>query len=104
MTADPLTNPAFVIFSALLPILIALVKQEGFTEQQNTLIALACYVFTGLLAVPFSGLAFTLENVVAMISVATVVGSAAYNLFWAQLGSPSIEARIMRATSFLKAA
>ena len=67
----------------------------------NTLIALGCYVVIGILGALFSGYAFVLANVVATITVATVVGSAAYNLFWSQLGSPSIVARIQAAPSLV---
>jgi hypothetical protein len=102
MFQDPLTNTAFIIFAALCPMLIAVVKQQGWSSQVNSLVALGCYIVIGMLGALLSGYAFTLENVVPMITVGTVVGSAAYNLFWAQLGSPSIDARITAATSFVK--
>lgn len=104
---DPLTNPAFIIFSAVLPLLIAFVKQSGFSRQMNALIALACYIIVGIVAVFFSGEEMTVENAVGLITVATVVGSAAYNLVWNNLmadsdDDSSLDARLTDATSLYK--
>jgi O-antigen/teichoic acid export membrane protein len=101
---DPLTNPAFIIFSSLSPLLIAFVKQSGWSRQVNALIALACYVVVGILGMLLSGEALTLENAIQLIAVATVIGSAAYGLVWNNLGSEeqSLDERITDATSVVK--
>lgn len=108
---DPITsNPAFILFAALCPLLIAVIKQEGFSAQVNSVIALACYVIVGILGALLSSGPFTLDNVVGLITIATLVGSAAYSLFWSQIGTGqfgvglSIDHRIQEATSFKKAA
>jgi hypothetical protein len=100
-------NPAFVLFSAVSPILVALVKQSGWSRQTNALVALAAYVIVGVLGAATSGLPLTIENVVPLVSTATVVGTAAYQLVWRNLGAstdtdPSIEDRIVDATSIVR--
>ena len=104
---DPLINPAFLLFAAVAPLLISLIKQSGLSTQVNALIALACYVVVGVGAVLVSGEALTLENASALITIATVVGTAAYNLIWNNLGvtdsqDQSLEDRLTAATSFIK--
>jgi len=101
---DPLTNPAYIIFAAISPLLIAFVKQAGLSKQANALIALACYIVIGLLGAVLSGDPLTLENAVALIATATVVGSAAYGLIWNNLGGEvSLDDRLTAATSIIKA-
>lgn len=100
---DPLTNPAFLIFSALAPMLIALVKQTGLPRQANALIAFASYIVVGIAGAFMSGEEFTAENAVTFIAVATTVGTVAYNLVWTNLGSDeSVEARLNDVTSIVK--
>lgn len=104
---DPTTNAAFIIFASLSPLLISFVKQSGFPQQINAIIALLCYIVVGVAGVLVSGEELTLENAVALIATATVVGSAAYGLFWSNLGtgdgsSTSLEARLTDVTSFVK--
>lgn len=104
---DPLANPAFIIFAAVSPLLIAFVKQAGLSNQVNALIAFAGYVVVGIAGAIVSGIPLTLENAVALVTVATVVGSAAYNLIWDNIGtgdgsSPSLDDRLTAATSFIK--
>lgn len=104
---DATTNTAFVIFAAIAPLLIAFIKQSGFTRQVNALIALVCYIVVGIAGVLLSGEALTVENAVSLIATATVVGSAAYGLIWNNIGSsgegvPSLDERLTAATSFIK--
>jgi len=104
---DPLTNPAFIAFAAMAPVLIAFVKQAGLSKQANALIALACYIIIGTLGAVLSGDPLTLENAVALITTATVVGSAAYGLIWTNIGvhadgTGSLDDRLTEATSFIR--
>lgn len=104
---DPLTNPAFIIFAAISPLLIAFVKQSGFSRQVNALIALACYVVVGVLGVVLSGEPLTLENAVNLIATATVIGRVAYGLIWDNIGTStdsdvSLDERLTGATSIIK--
>jgi hypothetical protein len=101
---DPLTNPAFLIFSALAPMLIALVKQSGLPKQANALIAFAAYIVVGIAGAFMSGEEFTAENAVVFITVATTVGTVAYNLVWQNLGSEDdpLEPRLNDVTSIIK--
>lgn len=97
-------NPAFIIFAAVSPMLIAFIKQRGFSRQVNALIALACYIVVGVVGVVVSGEPLTVENAVPLIALATVVGSAAYQLVWTNIGANevgdnSIEERVLNATS-----
>lgn len=108
LVVDPATNTAFLIFSTLVPVLVALVKQAGLPHAVNALIALLVYVVVGAAAVLVSGVEFSLDNIVPAVTVLTVVGTAAYNIFWNQLGrsddgsTPSIDTRLMTVTSINK--
>jgi hypothetical protein len=102
---DPTVNPAFLLFAAVAPLLIALIKQSGFPTQANAFIAFACYVVVGIAGAVVSGEELNLENIVPLITVATVVGTAAYNLIWYQLGKgtdedPGFDALLTELTSF----
>lgn len=104
---DPFSNPAYILFAAVAPLLIAFVKQKGFSKQVNALIALACYFVIGLLGVVLSGEPLTLENAVNLIAIVTVVGTASYNLVWTNIGSSDIYAngldqRLTAKTSVVK--
>lgn len=104
---DALSNPAFLIFSSISPLLIAFVKQQGFSRQINALIALACYILVGVAAMIVSGEPLLIENAIPLITVATVVGSAAYSLVWNNLGAsdegdPSLDTQLTNATSLIK--
>jgi hypothetical protein len=104
---DITVNPAFVIFTAISPLFIALVKQKGFAPQVNALIALGCYVVVGVAGVLLSGEPLTLENATGLITLATVIGTAAYQLVWNNLAvtnsdAPSLDTRLTNATSIFK--
>lgn len=105
---DPITNPAFIMFAAISPLLIAFVKQSGWSTQVNSLIALGCYIVVGVVGVLLSGESLSIENAVSLIAIATVVGSSAYNLIWDNLMSgpeaPSLDERLTAATSLVKEA
>lgn len=110
---DPTQNPALVIFAAVLPLLIALVKQSGFSRQVNAMIAFGCYIVVGIAGALLSGEPLTIENAVRLVTTVTVVGSAAYNLVWNNLGVTtssgdesneplSLDEQITEATSVVK--
>jgi ABC-type uncharacterized transport system permease subunit len=104
---DVTENMALVVFAAISPMLISFVKQSGFPKQANALIALGCYIVVGIAGALVSGEPVTAENAVALIAVATVVGSTAYQLIWSNLGTHgdedhSIEERLTVATSIVR--
>lgn len=104
---DPSLNPAFVLFAAVSPLLIAFIKQSGLSRQVNALIALVCYIVIGVAGAVVSGQELTVENATVLITTATVVGSAAYNLIWSNLmagddGGGSLDDRLTNATSFIR--
>lgn len=104
---DITQNPALIIFAAISPLLIAFIKQQGFSPQVNAVIALACYIVVGLLGAVLSGEPLTLENAVSLIAIVTVVGTAAYNLVWSNIGvsqdgAASLDERLTNATSIVK--
>ena len=97
------TNTAFVVFAAISPLLISFIKQSGLSTQANALIAFACYIVVGIIGALMSGLPLTAENAVALVTTATVVGSAAYQLIWSNIGGDvSVDDRLTEATSFVK--
>lgn len=100
-------NAAFVIFAAISPLLIAFIKQSGFSPQVNAAIAFGCYVVVGIAGVLVSGIPLTIENAVQHVTTATVVGSAAYKLIWDNIGksteaAPSLDERITENTSVVR--
>lgn len=104
---DPLTNPAYLLFAAIAPMLITLVKQSGLPTWANAVIAAIGYAVVGFAGAFMSGEELTPENFVTFVTVAGVVGTAAYNLLWANLGKQTpedvgTEARLNDATSFIK--
>ena len=100
---DVTTNTAFIVFAAISPLLIAFIKQSGWSTQVNALIALVCYVIVGIAGVLVSGEELTLENTVNLIAIATVVGSAAYGLIWSNIGGEtSVDERLTTVTSLVK--
>jgi hypothetical protein len=105
---EAMTNPAFLLFTFLAPVLIALVKQAGWSPQANALVALACYVVVGALGAVMSGEPITLANTAALVATAGVVGTAAYQVVWSNLGTgadgtkPSLDERLTDATSVVK--
>lgn len=104
---DPTVNPAFIIFVSLSPLLIAFVKQSGWSRQTNALIALVSYVVVGIAGVILSGEPLTLENAVNVIAVTTVIGRAAYGLIWSNIGADDegnggLEDRLTEVTSVVR--
>jgi hypothetical protein len=98
----------YLILTFFLPPLIALVKQAGFSPQLNAIIAQAVYIVVGIGAAIWSGIPVTVENAVPLIATATVVGSAAYRLIWANIGDDGsdgavgLDERITNTTSVVK--
>jgi hypothetical protein len=103
---DPTVNAGLVIFAAVLPLLIALVKQAHFSTQVNALIAFACYIIVGVAGAFIQyGTLPSPETLVEFIATVTVIGSTAYKLFWSNLGvtnenTQSVEERLVNATSW----
>ena len=102
---DPFTNPVVLGFAALLPLLIALVKQSGWSTSANAGLALACYIAVGIVgAIATTGVP-TLETIVPWVTTVTLVGKVAYDLFWSKLGGTgdaSFDARLTAATSIVR--
>ena len=99
---DPFTNPVVLGFAALLPLLIAFVKQSGWSTSANAGIALACYIAVGVVGAIATEGAPTLETIVPWVTTVTLVGKVAYDLFWSKLGGTgdaSFDARLTAATS-----
>jgi hypothetical protein len=97
------------IIAFFIPLLVSLVKQAGFTRQVNSIIALVVYVVAGIayVVVTAGPEGWTPDAIIASVTVATLVGTAAYNMFWSNLGTAteddtSLESRLMTATSFIK--
>jgi hypothetical protein len=90
-------NAVWIAFAALAPILVAVVKQQGFPDRINALIALLVYVAIGVVGALAQGTP-TIETIVPFVATVVVVGTAAYNLFWKHWG----DAQIVEATSLKK--
>lgn len=103
---DPTTSAAYLIASFLMPVIVMLIKQSGWPNSVNSIIALVVYVVTGVVAVLLSDVPITVENVAPLAAIAMVVGTAAYNLFWNAIGTGegagSLDARVTSATSVVR--
>jgi len=97
------------VIAFFIPVLVSLVKQAGFSQQMNAIIALIVYIVTGVVYVVITAgpAGFTAESIIASVTVATLVGTASYNLFWSNLGvhaegDASLDDKITLATSFVR--
>ena len=90
---------------ALIPIIIALLKQSGFDSRWNAWIAIAVYAVwtaisltTGLRAVEGP---ITVEVMISSFVTAATTGFVSYQLFWKNLPG-DVEQRLEQATSIFK--
>lgn len=89
---------------ALIPIIVALVKQSGFPSNWNALIAAAVYVvWTGVslyLGVHGAGQPLTFELFLTTFVSSATTGFISYQLIWSQLGgNGGLEQKLEHATS-----
>lgn len=92
---------------ALIPIIVALVKQSGFPKNWNALIAAAVYVvWTGVslyLGIHGSGVPLTVELFITTFVGAATTGFISYQLIWSQLGgNGGLEQKLEDATSIVQ--
>lgn len=76
------TEAVAAIVGALLPILIAFVKQAHYPNQVNAAIAVVVYFIVGIATLLVSGQAVNAQNLVVDIGIVTTAGTAAYSAFW----------------------
>ena len=81
------------VIAVFVPLLIALLKQTGFPNSYNAVIAVVVYVLFGVLGVAVSGQAIDVNNLVPTIGIFTTVGTAAYFAFWRNVGEPQLTER-----------
>jgi hypothetical protein len=103
----PSQGAAFLIAALLMPLLISVVKQSGFSSQVNSIIALVVYAVFAVVGVLVANIPLTYENLVPLVIAAAVAGRLAYSMFWSQVGSDasgngSIDQRLTEATSLVK--
>ena len=94
------TDSAAAIVALFAPLIVSIVKQEGWPSSVNGFIAVACYLVFGALAVVVSGQALTVDNFVPLATIFTTVGTAAYYAFWQHTG---IQSALTASTSVVKA-
>jgi len=104
---DPQQGAAFLLIALILPVVIALVKQSGFSTQVNSIIALIVYAAFAAVGILVSGIELKYENLVPLAIAAALAGRLAYGMFWSKIGaSPDgtngLDARITAKTSVIK--
>lgn len=104
---DPEQGAAFLIATLLLPLLVSVLKQSGFSTQVNAIIALVVYVAFAILGAALADVPLTYENLTPLVVAAIVAGRAAYSMFWSLIGGDdqgngSIDDRLTDATSVVK--
>ncbi|MGH2512372.1 MAG: hypothetical protein ACRDGQ_06770 [Candidatus Limnocylindrales bacterium] len=82
------------VLGILLPVLIAFLKREHFSNAVNGAIALVVYVVAGAFAVLLSGTPVDVDNLVPTISIIAAAGTIAYAAFWSNWGDPQIQAKL----------
>lgn len=92
---------------ALIPIIVALVKQSGFPSNWNALLAGAVYVvWTGVslyLGVHGTGQPLSVELFISTLVTAATTGFLSYQLFWSQIGGGGgVEQALEHKTSFFQ--
>jgi hypothetical protein len=89
---------------ALIPIIVAIVKQSGFPSNWNALLAGAVYVvWTGVslyTGVHGAGQPLTVDLFISTLVTAATTGFLSYQLFWSQLGGGGgLEQKLEHSTS-----
>ncbi len=88
------TEQLQAVVAVFVPLLVSVLKRDGFSQTANALIAVAVYAVVGVLSVLVSGQALTLDNVEPAIAIFVTGGTIAYQLFWKNWGDPQITARV----------
>ena len=76
------------------PLLVSVLKRDGFSSTVNALIAVVVYVVVGVLSVLVSGQPLDVNNVAPAITIFVAGGTIAYQLFWKNWGDPQITAAV----------
>jgi hypothetical protein len=82
------------IVAIFVPLLVAVLKRDGFSQTVNSLIAIAVYVVVGVLSVLVSGQALDVNNIMPAVAIFVAGGTIAYQLFWKNWGDPQIAAKL----------
>lgn len=77
-----------------IPLLVSILKRDGFSNTVNATIALVVYVVVGVLSVLVSGQSFTIDNIAPAVTIFVAGGTLAYQLFWKNWGDPQITAKL----------
>jgi hypothetical protein len=88
------TEQLQAVVAIFVPLLVSVLKRDGFSNTVNAMIAVAVYVVVGALSVLVAGQAFTLDNVAPAVAIFVSGGTIAYELFWKNWGDPQITARV----------
>lgn len=96
-----------IAISFFLPLLVAVLKQYGWSAQANSLVACGVYLVSGVVALLISGQPLTLDNAAVDVGIVMGTGTIAYELFWQNfgrtgVGMPSWEELLTWITSVVK--
>lgn len=97
-------DPALIIIGFFMPVLVALIKQADFSQQVNNAIAFAVYIIAAVIWMLLQKIPLTLEAFAQNAAALTVVGLAAYKMFWDAIGTgdSSIDKTLTSATSIVR--
>jgi hypothetical protein len=82
------------IVAVFVPLLVSVLKRDGFSQTVNALIAVIVYVVVGVLSVLVSGQALDINNIMPAVAIFVGGGTVAYQLFWKNWGDPQITAKV----------
>lgn len=105
MTPNPILNPVIIIFSGLLPLGIAFLKQYTWPSWANFVVAFVTYAIVGVLAALVNGVPTgDTQSILTFVAAVTLYGSFAYDKIWSELGKTSegalsVDDAITKATS-----
>lgn len=91
-------DTANAVLSLFLPLIVSLVKQSGFDDRTNRLIALVIYFVWAILATVLAG-NFTVEGLLQNFAITLTTGTIAYQMIWKSFG---IDDTLTAITSFKK--
>lgn len=84
------TEQLQAVVSIFVPLLVSVIKRDGFPNTVNAIIAIVVYVVVGILSVLVSGQTFTLDNLTPAVAIFVTGGTVAYTLFWKNWGDPQV--------------
>lgn len=84
---DPSLEPALLLLGVLMPPIVAIIKQSGWSKTVNSVVALVVYLIAVVIYMGYEQIPFTIEAVAQNATALIGVGFLAYKMFWDAIGA-----------------